>query len=115
MSTGSIVINCTYGSVSLDTVMLVLVYNSTGKIMSKSQVPEDLPPPSISVDIPRGKTGRCSSVWKNLKVVLEDCKSENYSWVESKQGSDEEGTHLAEERLPSDNEKEENVIPDAGL
>ena len=73
-----------------------------------SQVPEDLlPPPPILADILKGNTGRCSGVWKNLQVMLEDSESENYSGAESEQGSDEEGTHPTEERPPSDDEREE--------
>ena len=47
-------------------------------------------------------------------MALKD-KSENYSGAESEQGSDEEGTHPKEERLPSDDEKEEELIPNPGL
>ena len=43
--------------------------------------------------------------------MLEDSKSENYSGTESEQGSDEEGTHPTEERLLSDDEIEEEFIP----
>ena len=76
-------IDCTTGTVLLDTLMLVLVYDSKGNIVAMSQVAEDLPPPPISVDIPRGKTGGYSIVWKNLQAVLRDSKSENYSRAKS--------------------------------
>ena len=63
--------------------MLVLVYDSKGNIVAMSQLPEDCPPPPISVDIPRRKTDTCLIVWKNLHMVLEDSESENYSGAES--------------------------------
>ena len=47
--------------------------------------------------------------------MLEDSKSENYSGTESEQGSHEEGAHPADERLPSDDEKQEKLIPNAEL
>ena len=62
VSIGSTVINCTDGSVSCGTPMLVLVYDSKGITVDMSQVPEELPPPPILVDICRGKTDRCSRV-----------------------------------------------------
>ena len=102
VSTGSMVINCTDGLFSLGTSMLVLVYNSTEKIVAMA---EDQPPPPILVDIPREKTGRCCGVQKNIQAAPEDSESENYSGAESKQGSDEVGTHSTEERLLSDDEK----------
>ena len=70
--------------------MQVLVYNTMGRIVAISQVPEYLPPPLISTDIPGGKAGRCSSIQKNLQAVLEDSEPGDYLG-ESKQGSDEEG------------------------
>ena len=53
VSTGSMVINCTDGSVSPGTAMLIPVYDSTGKIVALSQVPEDLPPPLIWTSLGR--------------------------------------------------------------
>ena len=55
MSTGSMVINCTDGLVSLGTSILVQVYGPTWKIVAMSQVPENLPPLPISADIPKGE------------------------------------------------------------
>ena len=110
----TIIINCTDESVSLGTPMLVTVSNPTGKIVTMSQVPDNLPSLPISVDIPRGKADRCSDIWKNLQVVLEDSETEDYSG-ESEQGSDEEGGHPAEEVLPSDDRKEEELIPNPEL
>ena len=84
--------------------MLVPVYNHPEAIVAMSQVPDNLPTPPISMNIPRGKAGRWSSVWKNLLVALEDSKAEYYSG-ESKQDSDEEGGYPTEEKLPSNDEK----------
>ena len=93
-------INCCNGSISLGTPMLVPVHDLTGQTMAMSQVPENLPPLAIPADIPKEKVGRCSSVWKNLQAVLEDSESDICSGSESEQGSDEEGTHPTEKRLP---------------
>ena len=46
-----------------------------------------------------GKTGRCFGVWKNLQVALENSMSENYSGVDSKQGTEEEGNHPTQTTL----------------
>ena len=59
ISTGSMVINCTDGSISLGTPSLVPVYEPTGKIVIMSQVPENLPPLPVLADIPKEKAGRC--------------------------------------------------------
>ena len=72
LSTGSKVINYTDESVSSGTLMLVPVYDYTGKTAAMSQVPENLPPLTVSADIPKRKVGRCSGVLENLQVVLED-------------------------------------------
>ena len=108
------VINCTDGSVLLGTLILVPVYDPTGKIVAMSQVPDNPTLLPISVDIPREKEGRCFSIWKNLQVVLEDSKAEDYSW-KTKQGSDHEGDHPTEEKPPSDDEREEELIPNPKL
>ena len=94
--------------------MLVQIYNSTGKRVDMSQVHDKLPPPPISVDIPRGKAGRWSGIWKNLKVVLEDSKAEDCSG-ESEQGSYDESGQPTEEKLPSDDAREEELIPNPEL
>ena len=62
--------------------MLVSVYDPAGRTVAMSQVLENLPPPPISVDIPKGEAGRYSSVQKNLQVALKDSKSEIYSGAE---------------------------------
>ena len=85
-------INCTDGSVSLATPILVPVHDPTGKIVAMSQVCDNLLPLPILADIPRGKACRCSGIQKNLQVVLEDGEAEDYLG-ESEQGSDEEGGH----------------------
>ena len=85
-----------------------------GRAMAMLQVPENLPPPAISAHILKGKAGRCSGIQKNLEEVLEDSKAEDYL-EESEQGSDEEGGHPAEEKLPSYDEREEEFIPNPGL
>ena len=79
--------------------MLVPVYDTMGRIVAMSQVPENLSPLSISADIPRGKSERCSDIWKNLQAVLEDREPEDYL-EESEQGCDEDGDHPAEEKPP---------------
>ena len=63
---GSVMINCVDGTVSSGTPMLVLVYDTTGRVVAMLQVPENLPPLPVSADIPRGKAGRCLGIWKNL-------------------------------------------------
>ena len=111
---GSTVINCVDGTVPSGTPMLVLVYNTMGRIVAMLQVPENLPPPPISAYILRGKAGRCSGNWKNLQAVLEDSDPKDYLG-ESEQGSDEEVGYPTEEKLPSDNEREEDLIPNPKL
>ena len=110
VSVGSTVINCIDGTVSLGTPILGPVSDSTGKVVAMLQLPDNLPPLPISADIPRGKTGRCSSIKKNLQPALEDREAEDYSG-ESEQGSNKEGGHPTEEKLPSDDEREEELIP----
>ena len=61
-----------------------------------SQVPENLPPPPVSVDIPRGKSGNWPAVQKKLQVTLKDSESENYLGAKNTQGSDEEGSQPTE-------------------
>ena len=78
--------------------MLMLVYDYKENIVAMSQAPGDLTPLPISMDIPRGRTGGCFGVWKNLDAAIEESGLQNYSQAESEQGSDEEGTHPAEER-----------------
>ena len=75
--------------------------------MATSQVPDNLPSLPISADIPGGKAGRCSGVWKNLQSVLEDSKAKDYMG-EGELGSDEEVDHPIEEKLLSDDEREES-------
>ena len=103
-------INCVDGTVSSGPPMLIPVYNDTGRAVAMSQVPNNLPPLPVSADIPRGKAGRCSGIQKNLQAVLEDSEAEDYLG-ESEQGSDKEGGHPAEKKPPSDNEREEELIP----
>ena len=91
--------------------MLVPVYDTTGRVVAMLQVPENLLLLPISADIPKGKAGRCSGIWKNLQAVLEDSKAEDYSG-ESEQGSD---GHPAEEKQPSDDERQEELIPNPEL
>ena len=111
---GSTMVNCVDGTVSSGTQMLVPVYNATGRVVAMSQVPDNLPSSPTSADIPRGKAGRCSGIQKKLQAVLEDSKGKDYS-VESEQGSDEEGGYPAQEKLPSDDEREEELIPNPEL
>ena len=75
-----------------------------------SQVPDNLPPLPISADILRGKGGRCSSIQKNLHSLLDDSETEDYSG-ESEQGSNKEGGLPIEEKTISDDEREEQIIP----
>ena len=92
MSMDCTVIDFVIGVVSLGMLMLVLVHNTKENIVALSQMPEDLPPLPVSVDIPRAKTGRCTMVQKNLQVALKDGELVNCSGADSKQGSDEEGS-----------------------
>ena len=112
--TGSMVINCVDGTVSSGTPMLVPVYDTRGRVVAMSHVPENLPPPPISVDIPREKAGRCPSIWKNLQGILEDSEAEEYSG-KSEQGSNEESGHPTDEKPPSDDEGEGELIPNPEL
>ena len=105
VSTGSMVINCTDGTVSSGAQMLVLIYNAMGRIVAMLQMPKSLPPLPVSAGILRWKARRCSGIWKNLHAVLEDSKPKDYLG-ESEQGSDEEGGHPTEEKPPSDDEWE---------
>ena len=66
VSTGSTVVNCIDGIVSSGIPMLVPVYDGTGRVVAMSEVLDNFPPLPVSVDIQRGKAGRCSSIQKNL-------------------------------------------------
>ena len=55
ISTSCMVIDCTNGTVSSGTPMLVLVYDMKIHEVAMSQVPEDLPQILISMDIPWGR------------------------------------------------------------
>ena len=107
-------INCINGTVFLETPVLVPVYDSTGKVVAMSQVPDNIPPLPIATDILRGKAGRCSGIWKNLHSVLEDSEVEDYLG-ESEKGSDEEGDLPTEEKQSSDDKREEKLIPNPEL
>ena len=48
-------------------------------------------------------------------MVLEDSGSGNHFGAESEQGSDQEGTLPTDERPPSDDEREEKLIPNPGF
>ena len=82
----------------------------TGRVVAMPQVPNNVPPLLISADILRGKAERYSGIWKNLQAVLEDSEAKDYL-EKCEQGSNEEGGHPTEERLPSDDEWEEVLIP----
>ena len=78
--------------------------------MSMSHVPENLPSPPILADILRGKAGKCSGIWRKQQAVPEDSEpKENLG--EREQGSDEEGGYPAEGKPPTDDEREEEFIP----
>ena len=94
--------------------MLVPVYDATGRVVATSQVQDYLSPLLISADIPRGKAGRFSGIWKNLQSALEDSEAEDYSG-ESEQGSNEEDGHPTDEKLPCNDEREEELIPNPEL
>ena len=76
-------VDCSTGVDSLHSPVLMPVYDTKGNTVVMSQVPENLPQPSISVDMPRGRSGRCPMAQKNLHAVLKDSHSENYSGVET--------------------------------
>ena len=99
----------------LNVIHPVPVYDAKGNVVAASKIPEDLPPLPVSLDIPRGKSGRCSIAWKNLKTAIEDSEPENNSGAQSEQGSDEEDSQPTEERTPADDKRHEEVIPNSGL
>ena len=108
------VINCTNGVFSFCSLVLLSVYDAKGKIGAMPQVSQESMP-SVSLDILMAKSGRCPRAWKNLKEALKGSESKNYSGAESEQGSDEEGSHPARNRAPSDDERNEELIPKQGL
>ena len=72
------------------------VYNAKGNITAMCQVPENLPPAHILVDILKGKLARCMTSCKNLQVALKDNESEtDFFGAESEKDTDEEGNHSA--------------------
>ena len=60
-SSSSTVINCINWVIFLGTLVLLLVYIAKGNVVAMFQVPGDLSPLPVSVDIPRGKSGRLHS------------------------------------------------------
>ena len=59
------------GTVSLGKPMLVPVCDATGIVVAMLQVPENLPLPSVSADILKGKAGRtCRQCWKTVRLRI---------------------------------------------
>ena len=82
-----------------------------------SQIPENLPPPFISADIPKGKSARCNTTHKNIQAALKVRMPEgNYFGAKSEEGSDEKGSVPTKNWPPLEDEKDDKeLIANQGL
>ena len=89
------------------------MYDVKGNIVAMSQVFENLPPPLSQWTSQRQSQvdtmyPRRTCNWQ--QQVRELCGVE-----QSEKGSNEEGNHPTEERVTSDDERDEELIPNSGL